>query len=189
MAYWTKTLAHWWGYVNSYIIIAILGNALLAFLVAEDARGLLGLADYVMSEPGNLKAQYFILSLIVLGPLFNVYTTVVAIKSAVEADDDYHHSLSTLRHLPQPPAHVRARLIAILSFVPGLMLLPFTIWLYTAQVYWLWQMDVPLFLQPGSFLSIALILLAYIVVPKCFPHAVEVLYDLEDVVTDRFSDN
>jgi hypothetical protein len=189
MAYWTKTLAHWWGYIGSYVIMAILGNALLVFFVAEDDHGLFGLADHVISESGNPQSRYFLLALIFLGPLFNVYTTIVAIKSAGEADDDYHHSLSTLRHLPRPPAHARKRLIAILSFVPGLMLLPFTIWLYTAQVHWLWQIDVPFLVQPGLFLSIALILLAYTVVPKFFPQAVEVLYDLEDEVTDRFSDN
>ena len=69
--------------------------------------------------------------------------------------------------------------------MPALLLLPFTFWMYTAQVDWLWRSDNPVYAQLGTYIAIAAVVLVYAVVPKLFPSAVDAAFELEDKVTDR----
>ena len=99
----------------------------------------------------------------------------------------YHWSLKKLTHLEPPTPGNRRLAIAVLTFVPALLLLPFTFWMYTAQVDWLWQPDNPVYTQIGTYVAVALVVLVYAVVPKFFPSAVDAAFELEDKVTDRMS--
>jgi hypothetical protein len=187
MPYWIKRLGHWWGYVSTYITISVIGTAILGYFVASDPDGLSGLVQQVMSKRGNPKGEVWLLALIFLGPLFNVYTAIISSKCAVEADDDCHWSLKTLTHLEPPSPSNRKMAIAVLTFVPGLLFLPFTFWMYTDQVNWLWKSDTPINSQLGTYISIAIVLIVYVVVPKVFPSAVDAAFELEDKVTDRLT--
>ena len=187
MAYWLRTLAHWWEYVGTYVVISIIGTAILGYFVAGNPDGLFGLGEKAMAEPGNPKSLSFVLALIFLGPLFNAYTAIIAAKCAIEADDDYHWSLKKLNHLPYPTTGSRKKLVAVLTFLPGLLLLPFTFWMYTAQIHWLWNDKTPAYMQPGTYASVLLVVLIYLVVPRVFPSAVDAAYELEEQVTEKIS--
>ena len=187
MAYWKKSVGYWLGYVWPYLFVALIVNGLLVHLVAGDERGVLGVADYVMAKGSTGKGNMYVLAFVLLGPLFNLYTTIIAIKSAVEADDDYHHYHDESPHLPLPLANTRKRFISVLSFGTGLLLLPFTFWLYTAHSQFLWGLNQPFVLQPGLWLSIALVVAGYVVIPRFLPSLATTLYDLESNISDKIS--
>ena len=187
MAYWLRTLGHWWEYVGTYFVISIIGTAILGFFVASDPDGLFGLAENARAEPSNPKGIALVLAIIFLGPLFNVYTAIIAAKCAIEADDDYHWSLKKLNHLPRPTEGSRKKFVALLTFFPGLLLLPFTFWMYTAQINWLWNDAEPAYMQFGIYASVLLVVLIYAVVPRVFPSAVDAAFELEDHVTEKIS--
>jgi len=187
MAYWIRTLGHWWEYVGTYVVISIIGTAILGFFVAGDPDGLFGLAENARAKPGNPNGIALMLAIIFLGPLFNAYTAIIAAKCAIEADDDYHWSLKKLNHLPHPTAGSRKKLVAVLTFLPGLLLLPFTFWMYTAKISWLWSDSAPAYMRPGIYVSVLLVVFIYAVVPKVFLSAVGAAFELEEQVTEKIS--
>ena len=183
MSYWSTTLERWWDYVWPYFVISIVGTIIFGFLIVDRPGAIYELGREILGD--FRKGAPLAFAVICLGPLFNVYTTVISAKSAVEADDDYHFSLNELTHLPKPSEKSRKRLKATLTLAPALMLLPFTFWIYTAPINWLWMPAQPVYSQPGLFASLGLILLLYYFVPKVFPSAVDAAFDLEDRITER----
>lgn len=182
MAYWTKTIGHWWEYVGTFLAVSIIGTTILGYFVAHNPDGLFGVSEHVASLP--ILLNFIAGAIIFYGPLFNVYTAIIAAKCAIEADDDYHWSLKTLTHLPLPSARSRRFLIAVLTFIPGLLLLPSTFWMYTAPMSWLWHPEAPVYAQRGAYVSLGLVLLVYVGVPKVFPSAVDKVFEWEDKVRE-----
>ena len=176
-------IVRWWGYMYSFFGVTAIINAVLVVVAAENSGGIAAAIRHVLQEPNT--GTPFVVLFLALGPLFNVYVAVVSAKQAVEADDDFFHFNDEFDLPVLPTPAERKRLIFTLSMLTGLVLLPFTVWLYTATVDSLWRQDLPLYVQPGVIVSLVLVLSVYFLMPRLFPGAAQHLSEIEDVLTSR----
>ncbi len=183
-----RTFRHWVGYVWPWLFVALIINGVLILMVSSTDNGIWGFLDRASRDAGeNPKGNVYVIAFVFLGPLYNLYATIIGIKSAVEADDDYRFEMREFTHLPEPNPKIQRLLKAGLSVALGFILLPFTFWLYTAQSSLLWGHEVSLFLQPGLLLSLGLILLSFVVVPRFFPGVAKFLFGMEEKISNRLS--
>ena len=186
LVYLKRALGHWNGYMWPWITLAAIVNGILIVLVTNSDTGIWGVYERVIEdESKSPQGVFYIVTFVYLGPLYNLYATIIAVKSAVEADDDYHFHREDLPHLPTPDPVVRKRFISTVSLISGMALLPFTFWLYSANLAVLWGHDVHLLLQPGTFVSLLTVAASFYAIARYFPGIREALFELENSISDR----
>ncbi len=181
MNYRFDMLGRWWEYMYPLLLIAAIINAGLVFFIIDQPNGILGaITDHL--DQTRRGSPLFVVFLVV-GPLFNIYVSIVSAKQAIEADDDFFHFTEKPDFSKLPSASARKRQIFVLSILTGFLLLPFTFWCYTASLTALWGLEAPIYAQPGVAAAIGIVFAVYFIVPKIFPSAARRLSKIEDAVT------
>ena len=187
MIYVRRTLGYWFGYVWPVFFVALVVDGVLALLLSltEGALVRTALALWSLSTPGlGGWGPTPLAFCIPAAPLLNLYVAVVAAKSAIDADDDYHFYRDDERH-PLPTARTRKNLIMVLSFASAFVLLPFVVWAYTESSPWLWPDEGLLLTKPGILLSLVLTAVAYWLLVSRYPRVASTLAKLRAHITHR----
>lgn len=186
MSYRFDVISRWWEYMFPLFGIALIINALLVFFIFDNPDGILGAINEHLERTS--RGSPLFVAFLVLGPLVNIYVSIVSAKQAIEADDDFFHFKDQNDTPVLPSATERKRLIFALSILTGFVLLPFSFWLYTASLDPLWGLDQPFYAQPGVAAAIGVVFVVYFLVPKLFPSAARRLSEIEDAVTRGLED-
>lgn len=170
-----------WGYFCALVI----ANLLLLPLYKAGGFVEVVKASLLVRQPG--WGRSFGMIFMTLGPLLNVYVAVIAAKCAFESDDDIHHEHVGAGHVDMPDVAFRVRAIWLISLAVGIVLLPVTIWAYSAHVDSLWPEGSRLWAQPGFYLCALAVFFFYFFLPRKWPSVFRHIGSLEEKVTDIFS--
>ena len=170
-----------WGYCCALVI----ANLLLLPLYKTGGFVEVVKASFHVHQPG--KGRWLFVTFMLLGPLLNVYVAVIAAKCAFESDDDIWHEQIRSGHADMPDVRTRISMIWLVSLMVGIVLLPVTIWTYTAHIGALWPSGNALWAQPGLYLCSSVLFFFYFWAPKKLPRVFRHIGRLEDKVTDTFS--
>ena len=187
--YLARFVSGWWSYTWAYFLAATFINALLVSMYADanlkDIAAVFFDPDY--HTTGTARGRWLSWMFMLFGPLTNLYFSIISARSAFEADDDIAHEAARSGTALMTGQKPRAIAIFAASLISGIVLLPFTLWCYTAQVNWLWGQDGGFLKQPGLYMSLTLIVLAYAVLPSRFPGILRSLVRLQERVDDTLS--
>ena len=182
-------MSGWWSYTWAYFLAAVFINALLVSMYADanlkDIAAVFFDPDY--HSTGTARGRWLSWLFMLFGPMTNVYFSIISARCAFEADDDIAHEAAQSGTALLPGQQTRAIAIFAASLTTGIVLLPIAPWCYTAQVDWLWVQDGAFLRQPGVYASVALIVIAYGVLPARFPRILRSLVRLQERVDDTLS--
>ena len=185
MRYTARLISRWWSYMWGYFCALVIANLFLMPLYKTGGLVEVVKASFQVHQPG--KGGLLGMIFMTLGPLLNVYVAVIAAKCAIESDDDLQHEQIRSGQVDMPDMRTRVRVIWLVSLMVGIVLLPATIWTYTAHVSALWPSGNAFWAQPGLYLCLAVLFFFYFWAPRKMPGLFRHIGSLEDKVTDTFS--
>jgi hypothetical protein len=145
-------------------IACLIANSLLYAIINSSTQGLV---EASLSTSGNSLQEGKATLLVLAGPLLNAYTWFLSINYISEAEDDLF-----LKAKQPPSKATRKNFVRWFPVLPGLVLIPLTLWLYTSQISFLWNESKPMYLQLGILLGIFIMIIGLIVAPKFVPNLI-----------------
>ena len=170
MVYLVRTIGFWLKHVFPYFVVCAILDAILIARVLDFPDRLYGLISSTLADPESMRSSQILGAIMVfLAPIFGIYVALVGARAAAEADDDFRFFCAEKGLAPFPAEVVRSRLIGTLALTSGILTIPPSIWLYTANMSFLWQSEVGWHAQPGTWVIGILIATIYLLIPVAAP--------------------